>query len=109
MMLALSGFIIPFSFVYDPAILLVDAALAGIVFRTAAAGLGILMLGAGLIGYLRAPALGWQRLALLVGAVCLIFPGVWLDVAGALAFVAVWLSQRPAATPAVAVPAEERE
>jgi len=109
MMLALSGFIIPFSFVYDPAILLVDASLAGIVFRTAAAGLGILMLGAGLIGYLRTPTLGWQRLALLVGAVCLIFPGIWLDVAGALAFVAVWLSQRPAATPAVAVPAEERE
>jgi TRAP-type uncharacterized transport system fused permease subunit len=110
MLLALSGFIIPFSFVYDPAILLIDATLPHIVLRTAAAGLGILMLGAGLIGYLRAPTPGWQRLVLLAGAVCLIFPGLWADAAGAVAFIAVWLSQRAAAgSAAAAVSATELE
>ena len=55
MALALSGFIIPFSFAYDPALLLLNASVPHIVLRTAAVTLGILMLGAGLIGYLRVP------------------------------------------------------
>ncbi len=60
MMLALSGFIIPFSFVYDPALLLINASVPHIVLRTLAATLGIVMLGAGLIGYFRDadPSLG---------------------------------------------------
>jgi TRAP transporter 4TM/12TM fusion protein len=110
MMLALSGFIIPFSFAFDPAILLIDATLLHVVARTVAAGAGILMLGAGLIGYLRAPARVWQRLVLLAGAGCLIFPGVWGDVAGAVALLAVWLSQRPAPRAAtVALSAANRD
>jgi TRAP-type uncharacterized transport system fused permease subunit len=44
MALALAGFIIPFSFAYDPALLLIDASVAHIVLRTAAATLGIAML-----------------------------------------------------------------
>ena len=93
MALALSGFIIPFSFAYDPALLLLNATVPHIVLRTAAAALGILMLGAGLIGYLRRPTPPWERAALLVGACLLIFPGLLSDVVGAAAFVAVWIVQ----------------
>jgi len=96
MMLALSGFIIPFSFAYDPALLLINASVLHIVLRTLAATLGIVMLGAGLIGYLRAPTRRWQRALLLVGALLLIFPGVWSDTAGLLCFVVVMVSQRAA-------------
>jgi TRAP-type uncharacterized transport system fused permease subunit len=53
MMLALSGFVIPFSFAYDPALLLMSASVPHTVWRTVAATLGIVMLGAGLIGYFR--------------------------------------------------------
>jgi TRAP-type uncharacterized transport system fused permease subunit len=94
MMLALSGFIIPFSFAYDPALLMLDAGLLHIGWRTAAATLGIVMLGAGLIGYLRAPARWWERALLLGGAVFLIFPGAWSDALGIGCFVATVLSQR---------------
>ncbi len=94
MMLALSGFIIPYSFLYDPALLLVSDSLLHITARAVAATLGILMLGAGLIGYLRAPVRPWERGLLLLGACLLIFPGVVADVVGAAAFVAVWLAQR---------------
>ncbi|MBI5629203.1 MAG: TRAP transporter large permease subunit, partial [Candidatus Rokubacteria bacterium] len=94
MLLALSGFLIPFSFAYDPSILLINATPFGVVFRTAAATLGILMLGAGIVGYLWAPTRLLERLALLAGSALLIFPGVWGDVLGALAFVAVCASQR---------------
>jgi TRAP transporter 4TM/12TM fusion protein len=94
MMLALSGFIIPFSFAYDPALLMQNAGVVAIVLRTAAAALGILMLAAGLIGYLRAPTRIWERLVLLAGAFLLIFPGAMSDVAGLACLAAVLLAQR---------------
>jgi TRAP-type uncharacterized transport system fused permease subunit len=96
MMLALSGFIIPFSFAYDPALLLINASVLHIALRTLAATLGIVMLGAGLIGYLQGPTRPWQRALLLGGALLLIFPGVWGDLVGLLCFVVVAVSQRAA-------------
>src|SRR2546430_11239651 len=42
-----------------------------VVLRTAAATLGLVMLGAGVIGYLRRPTRRWERGLLLVGAVLL--------------------------------------
>jgi TRAP transporter 4TM/12TM fusion protein len=94
MLLALSGFIIPFSFVYDPALLLMSASTLDVVLRTAAATLGIFMLGAGLIGYVRAPALWWERALLLGGACLLIFPGRFADLTGVGCFAVVLLTQR---------------
>jgi TRAP transporter 4TM/12TM fusion protein len=94
MLLALSGFIIPFSFAYDPALLLLDAGLAQVIFRTAACALGILMLGAGVIGFLAAPARPWERALLLAGAFLLIFPGVAGDLIGAACLVVVLVAQR---------------
>ena len=94
MMLALSGFIIPFSFAYDPALLLIGASALHIAWRTVAVTLGIVMLGAGLVGYLRSPTRWWERGLLLGGAVLLIFPGVCSDVLGVACGVATVLSQR---------------
>jgi TRAP transporter 4TM/12TM fusion protein len=96
MALALSGFIIPFSFAYDPALLLVGAGPVAIALRTAAAMLGIVMLGAGIIGYLLAPTRWWERGALLTGAMLLIFPGVVGDLLGVACFVVVVGGQRVA-------------
>ena len=101
MMLALSGFVIPFSFAYDPALLLMNASVPHIVLRTAAATLGIVMLGAGLIGYFRRPTRMFERVLLLAGSLLLIFPGVVSDLAGVVCFVMVVVSQR-AARPAAA-------
>ncbi len=95
MLLALSGFIIPFSFAYDPALMMLGASVPGIVLRAGAATLGIVMLGAGLIGYLRRPARLWERALLLAGAVLLIFPGALGDLVGVACFVVVSLVQRP--------------
>jgi TRAP-type uncharacterized transport system fused permease subunit len=75
MALALAGFIIPFSFAYDPALLLIDASVAHIVLRTAAATLGIAMLGAGLIGYLRGPTRLWEARGAPGGGVPAHLPG----------------------------------
>jgi TRAP transporter 4TM/12TM fusion protein len=96
MMLALSGFIIPFSFAYDPAMLLIGASVLQIAWRTVAATVGIVMLGAGLIGYFRAPTRFVERVLLLAGSLCLIFPGALSDAAGLACLAVVWLSQRTA-------------
>jgi TRAP transporter 4TM/12TM fusion protein len=109
MLLALSGFIIPFSFAYDPALLMLDAGPVAIVLRTAAATLGILMLAAGLIGYLRAPTRAWERVVLLAGAFLLIFPGAWSDVAGLVCLAAVLLAQRARAERVLPPAADEVE
>ena len=96
MMLALSGFIIPFSFAYDPALLMLGAGPVHIAWRTASATLGIVMLGAGLIGHFRRPTRWWERGLLLGGALLLIFPGAVSDALGIVCFVAVWIAQRSA-------------
>jgi len=96
MTLSLSGFIIPFSFAYDPALLLMSPSIAHIVLRTLMAALGIVMLGAGLIGYFQAPTRLVERVLLLAGSLLLILPGLWSDLAGVACFVIVMLSQRAA-------------
>jgi TRAP-type uncharacterized transport system fused permease subunit len=103
MMLSLSGFIIPFAYVYDPALLLIGASAPQVLFRTATAGLGVIMLSAALIGYLRTPTRPWERGALLVGAFLLIFPGAWSDAIGVACFGVVLLAQsrRRVAEPAL--------
>jgi len=97
MMLSLSGFIIPFAYVYDPALLLIGASVPQIVLRTVAATLGVIMLSAALIGYLRVPTRLWERGLLFAGSFLLIFPGAWSDIAGVLCFAVVLVSQRAAA------------
>ncbi|PYM36177.1 MAG: C4-dicarboxylate ABC transporter permease, partial [Candidatus Rokuibacteriota bacterium] len=102
MALALSGFIIPFSFAYDPALMMLGAGPVRVVLRTAAATLGLVMLGAGVIGYLRRPTRRWERGLLLVGAVLLIFPGWVSDALGVACFIVVLVSQRAAGLPGAA-------
>jgi TRAP transporter 4TM/12TM fusion protein len=98
MTLSLSGFIIPFSFAYDPALLLLSTSVAHIALRTAMASLGILMLAAGLIGYFHGPTRPVERGLLLGGSLLLILPGLWGDLAGIACFVIVLVSQRAART-----------
>jgi TRAP-type uncharacterized transport system fused permease subunit len=94
LLLALSGFIIPFSFAYDPALLMLGATPLQIALRTAAATVGIVMLGAAVIGWFRAPTRPWERALLLGGSLCLIFPGAATDLVGLACLAVVWLSQR---------------
>lgn len=96
MTLSLSGFIIPFSFAYDPALLLLSTSVAHIALRAIMATLGIVMLGAGLIGYFHGSTRPFERALLLAGSLLLIFPGLWSDLAGIACFVIVLVSQRAA-------------
>jgi TRAP transporter 4TM/12TM fusion protein len=90
-----AGFIVPFMFIYEPAILMLDPALYGktpglitadwtrIVWASGTASIGCVLLAAGLAGYLVGHCSLWQRVFLIVAALGLIDPNLWTDISGA--------------------------
>jgi TRAP transporter 4TM/12TM fusion protein len=77
-----AGFIVPFMFVYEPALLMVgDWPL--IISATITAAAGALLLASGLHGYLLRTSALWERALLIAAAFCLIKPGLVTDLAGA--------------------------
>jgi TRAP transporter 4TM/12TM fusion protein len=100
-----AGFIVPFMFVYEPAILMLDPALYGntsslvtadvtrILWASSTATIGCVLLAAGLAGYLLGACNIWQRGFLVLGALCLVKPGLATDIAGAIVVGAVLLNQ----------------
>lgn len=87
-----AGFIVPFMFVYEPALLMIGG-WQQVLHASLTAGCGCLLLAAGLHGYLFGPANGWQRAALVGAAVTLIQPGLLTDVIGAAVAAAVIVAQ----------------
>ena len=84
---AAPAYIVPFMFVYEPALLLIGDWTTSL-HATLTAALGVILLSAGLFGYLLRPASAWQRAVLIVAALLLIKPGWITDLAGlALALV----------------------
>jgi TRAP transporter 4TM/12TM fusion protein len=80
--LALAGFLVPFIFVYDNSLLLRNTTTLGAVEITLTALAGIVLLGAGVIGYLLIDARLYERGLFIAGALCLIIPGLVTDLIG---------------------------
>ena len=100
---AAPAYIVPFMFVYEPALLLdrrLDDELSP---RTISATIGVILLAGGLFGYLLRPASWWQRGVLIVAALLLIKPGWITDLIGvalALVVIGAQLIERKRAQPA---------
>jgi TRAP transporter 4TM/12TM fusion protein len=76
-----AGFIVPFMFVYEPALLMIgDWPL--IIWRFVAASIGIALFAGGLHGYFVTVASYWQRALLIVGGLCLVAPEYYTDILG---------------------------
>jgi TRAP transporter 4TM/12TM fusion protein len=88
-----AGFIVPFMFVYEPALLAIGD-WPDILHAAASATIGCLALAAGLYGYLIRPALMWERALLVAGALCLIKPGLVTDLIGIGLIVVVFMTQK---------------
>ena len=80
-------------FVYEPALLMIGD-WSTIAWRFGASVLGILLLAAGLHGFLLRPAVAWERLVLIGAAVCLVKPGWQTDLLGFALFATVAFAQR---------------
>jgi TRAP transporter 4TM/12TM fusion protein len=82
MKIGAAGFIIPFMFVYQPALLMIGD-WPTIIQAFITSCIGIALFAGGLHGYFVTSAAMWQRALLIAAGVCLVFPGVWNDLAGA--------------------------
>jgi TRAP-type uncharacterized transport system fused permease subunit len=78
---AAAGFIVPFFFVYNPA-LLFSGSWIEIAGAIVTGTIGVIALAAGLEGYFIRPARPWERAIFIGAAFCLIDPGLVTDVVG---------------------------
>ena len=76
-----AGFIVPFMFVYEPALLMIGP-WSQVLPAVVSATIGCVLLAAGLFGYLLRECVPWQRMALVAAALLLIKPGWVTDLAG---------------------------
>jgi TRAP transporter 4TM/12TM fusion protein len=92
-----AGFIVPFMFIYEPALLVLNGWAQWHVSLQAliTAGVGCMCLAAGLHGYLVAAARPWERAALIAAAFLLIKPGWITDLIGLVLLAGVVAAQMP--------------
>jgi TRAP-type uncharacterized transport system fused permease subunit len=100
--IALPGFVIPFTFIYAPALLFVNSTAMEIIFAAVSAFVGVVAAAVAMQNYFIRPLNIFTRFALFAAAVCLIFPGLVTDAAGYIIVAAVWLQQRNAHKAAIA-------
>jgi TRAP transporter 4TM/12TM fusion protein len=80
--LGMSGFIVPFMFMYAPSILMIESSIGQIVWNVARAGVALVGLSVCFEGYLRYGLRLWERAIFLLGALMLITPGFYSDLGG---------------------------
>ncbi len=102
--IALPGFIIPFTFIYSPALLFVGDDMTAVAIAAATALIGVIAASAAMQGYINRPMNIFFRLLLFVGACLLIFPGLVTDALGLAICAGIYLLQR---MPAVSKPESE--
>jgi TRAP-type uncharacterized transport system fused permease subunit len=76
-----AGFVVPFMFVYEPALLMIGD-WPTVVWRFAVSCIGIGLLAAGLHGYLLRPMPYWQRGTSILAALLLVAPELTTDILG---------------------------
>lgn len=92
--LDLAAFLLPFMFIYNTELLLIDVHLTRLPFMILFAVTGMIAFSAAIQGYLAGPVPWWGRLILLLSAFLLVKPGLLLSLTGSLLLVGmVFLSR----------------
>ncbi len=106
MRVAAAGYIVPFMFVYEPALLMLNGWDQWLITLLAfvSATIGCMALAAGLHGYLLAACRMWERAVLVIAALLLIVPELYSSLVGIVLLVVIAVKQnlanRPMTTPA---------
>ena len=90
--LGIVGFIVPFLFVFEPALLL-DGTSVEISIAIITAIAGILMLSASIIGWLTMKTTWWERILLLIGGLLFLIPGILSKSIGSLFLLSIYIIQ----------------
>lgn len=93
MSLCLGAYLIPFTFVFYPALLMEGEPLA-IISTSLTAGLGVLFISAGVFGFFRRRTNILERLLFIAGGLLLFVPGLITDLTGAFLIALGYISQR---------------
>ena len=83
-----AGFIVPFMFIFEPALLMIGP-WSAVIPAVMTACVGILLFAAGLHGYLVTACAAWHRVFLVVAGLLLVKPGLFTDLLGAALALAV--------------------
>lgn len=86
--IGLAGFLVPFAFVFQPALLL-QGSFVQITVSVALTTIGVVSLAAGVIGYLLAPLNALQRVFLLCASCLLVFSAQTLEIVGLIIVIGV--------------------
>lgn len=91
--LAIAAFIIPYMFVFNPAMLMLDSSITEIVWVTLTAIIGMVAIGAGIIGFWY-NKLNWiMRIITICTGMLLIYPETITDIIGLVLFTILLVSQ----------------
>jgi TRAP transporter 4TM/12TM fusion protein len=94
---ALCGFLLPYTFVLNPALLL-SGSVPEVLLAILTGSIGVITLGAAVAGHIKTTLKVWERLFLLLAAIALIDPGLVTDLIGLTLLAIVLIKQyRPAA------------
>ncbi|MDI5891041.1 TRAP transporter permease [Halomonas rhizosphaerae] len=91
--IGLAAFIVPFMFFYSPAMLM-EGSWMQILRVGVTATLGIVLLAATVQAWFFGPVKAWQRLVMLLGALCMIYGGIYSDIAGLAIGTLMFMMQR---------------
>ncbi|WP_318153357.1 TRAP transporter permease [Halomonas sp. ML-15] len=93
--LAIGAFIIPYAFIYNPMLVMVDVTPLGLASAVLFSLLGIMGVSSALIGYFVRDSLPWERLVMLAAGLAMVVPEVLTSGAGLVAMAMIgWLQRR---------------
>lgn len=92
--LAIAAFIIPYIFIYDPILVLVDVTPVKLVVALATAILGMIGVSSAVIGHFSRKSRMWERLILFGGGLLLIHPEMVTNGIGIIMLLTVWFIQK---------------
>ncbi|MEI3606431.1 TRAP transporter permease [Pseudogracilibacillus sp. SE30717A] len=92
--LAIAAFIVPYIFVYDPILVLVDIKGFSLVLAIITAVLGMIGVSSAMIGFYIRHCRVWERLLLFSGGLLLILPEMFTNIAGIALLGIVWFIQK---------------
>jgi len=92
--LAIAAFVVPYIFVYNPSLLLVDVSLGSIVLIIITALIGIVGVSSGVSGFLITEQSWLERIIFSAGGILLVIPNLQTDIMGIVVFAVGYLIQK---------------
>src|SRR5690625_3426684 len=92
--LAIAAFIVPYIFVYDPILVMVDVTGVALIISIITAILGMLGVSSAMIGFYIRHSYTWERFLLFIGGLLLILPEMLTNIIGIVILGVVWLIQK---------------